>query len=365
MKDCRSLVAVVACLIFSLTGAAGAWAYDAATYPHAGAGMIQFSVRPLKGDLSSLGPVILMQASSSDSREFYEIQIIRGDVLVLRDFAPCVRWANRTAYDLKQDGVYTFTLSWNGPSTKFAINGQEIKGHNFLVNSSYGQHPPFLRFSGEDDFQTSEVTVSSGTDIGVAGEDQERAGSLQCPHLGKLLEEGPQEQYKGVLLSGFPGQEGLDKVKGYIDMLPDVVASGIKRIIFVGDGQKMNGVQGLTISQDTFFLKNGYQPSTFFHEAAHTLDFKNNWGLSAAWGERFMREELRQRPAMRSVLGHLDATSPSEQLAQFAGIAYEFYVQNKTLAELSASFGPQTRDQLEFLLDHGFLTRDVFERLTR
>ena len=365
MKSLRTLIAGLVFLAPLWWGPLDARSSDAGVVPQSGAGMIEFTVRPLKADPSDVDHVVLMQASSSDGREFYEIQIVGSDVLVLRDFGPCVRSANRAPHDLKQSGLYTFLLSWNGASTKFAINGREIKGFDLLVNSDYHQHAPFITFGAAESFQTSGIRVSSRSDISPDPADRSLVEQIQCPRLGQLLDAKPQEQYRGVLLYGFPGQPERGRAMGYIDLLPDAVANGIKRIIFVDAAERMGGAQGLTTSRDTFFLRKGYEAGTFFHEATHTLDIQHNAGFSAAWGEKFLRDEARQVAGRRSILGALDSSSASEQLAQFSGMVYEFYLKNKTFADLETVFGPQTKAQLDFLLGNGFITREVYERLAR
>ncbi|MBF0522718.1 MAG: hypothetical protein HQL24_06650 [Candidatus Omnitrophica bacterium] len=346
--------------------------YDATHYPHADLGTIDFIVKPLKANFSDSNNFVLFQASSSDGKEFYEIQIIGDDVLVFRDFGQCLRSMNRGPHDFKQGGVYKLTLTWNGPSTKFFINDGEMKGFNLVVNGDSYQHSPFVKFGESDNFEISDVNISSESNMSVASADQDFADHHQCPQLAKLLDEKAQEEYKGISLFGFPDQESRDQVKSYIDLLPEAVAGSLKRIIFVDEGQRLGSAQGLTTSEDTFFLRQGYEPSTFFHESTHVYDIRHNENSSKEWGEKFLQKEdhlnfaaastdLNHRSG--SILGNLDGSSPSEQLAQFTGIVYDFYLKNKTSADLIAAFGPQAKEQLDFLLSNGFITRKIYDQL--
>ena len=312
------------------------------------------------------GNCVLFQASSSNGKEFYEIQIIGADVLVLRDFGQCIRSANRAPHTFTQGGFYKLTLTWNGESTKFYINGREIKGFNLMMAEDFYMHRPFIQFDESDNFAVSDIAISPRSDISVEPADRDFVKNCRCPHLSQLLDEKPQEVYNGVSLYGFLNQQARGQVKAYIDLLPAPVAGSIKRIIFVDEGQRLSGAQGLTTSQDTFFLKKGFEPSTFFHEATHIYDLSNKGIFSKEWGSNLMRKEDRPNFAAAStdvnrkntsVLSHMDWSTASEQIAIFVGSVYDFYLKNKTLSELkTAAFGPRVKEQLDYLLDKGFIT---------
>ena len=281
---------------------------------------------------------MLFQAGSSDGIAFYEIQIIGSDLLILRDFGQCTRSVNRTPHNFKRGESSRLVLTWNGPSTRFFINDREIKGFNLLVNNDSRAYRPVVNVGETDGFDISDIRISSNSDIAVDPADREFVKNFQCPHLEKLAEGNSQEEYKGISLHNFPDQSARDKIKSYIDLLPGSMAGFIKHIILADAAQGMNGIQGLTKSQDTFYLRTGSEPITFFHEAAHIYDINSNEMKSKQWAEQFMRDKsginfdaASYDPDRRntSVLSMHDGSAAPEQLADFVGHVYEFYLNNR------------------------------------
>jgi len=328
----------------------------------AGMGAIEFTVTPLKENPSDYKHEMLFQGGSSDGSEYYEFQVVGSDLLVLRDFGQCVRSANRSLHDFRRGERYRIALSWNGPSTRLSINGREIKGFNLLARSDARKYAAGMKAGNTDAFAVTNVAVFPRSDLAVDPADSQAAGDCHCPRLDKLLDMRPEEEYRGVGLHHFPDQVSLDRVKSFIDLLPVAMAGYLKHVIFVSEAEKMSGAQGLTVSRDTFYLKTGFEPSTFFHEAAHIADMRANWTLSGKWAGLFMKTARPERNS--SVLGNYDGSTAPEQLADFTGRAYGFYLK-KGPKNFIDWFGAEGRAELDFLLANGLVTGTVYDSLIR
>ncbi len=338
---------------------------------NAGQGTVEFTVKVLNPDFADGENLVLFQGSSVDGKEFYEIQMIGDDLLALRDFTPCVRSVVRAPHDFKAGERYKLILSWNGATTRFFINDSEITGTNLLVNDDEERHVPFVKFNGADRLGISDIRITAHTSISPEAADRDFAEHCQCPQLNRLGEGKAQEEYKGIALFGFPDEASRSAVKGFIDILPAAMSGALKRVIFVDDAQRLLGYQGLTVSSDTFYLRKGFEADTFFHESAHTFDILHGENDSQAWKEKFFKKE--ERPAFAtgpvemdqkngSVLGMLDDTSPREQLAQFTGLLYGTYLKNKPAVSIAA-VDPLGKEKLDFLLEHGFITQEIHDKV--
>jgi hypothetical protein len=332
----------------------------ATQYPSSGEGTVELTVTPLV-QKQFYDNQVLFQASSSDGKEFYEIQVVGGDLLVIREFGKCIRSANRMAHDFKAGESYRLELAWNGPSTCFYINYKPFPSFNLLVSNDSFTRSQFLKAGGSADFAVSGLAINPESDIAINAQDRSFVNNCRCPQLAQMLDDRPQEEYRGVGLHHFPDQATRDRVKADIDILPPPVAACIKHIIFVDAADRMAGAQGLTTSGNTFYLRTGFSTETFFHEATHIWDINSNYVKSRDWGALFMKDSGRGNA---SVLSYLDGSTGQEQLAQFSGSVYDFYLANRHPAELAAKFGPRTQGQLEFLLQNGFITKDIYARLT-
>ena len=336
---------------------------DASHCPSSGLGTILFTVTPLKDDPSEYGHEMLFQAGSSDGTEFYEFQVVGTDLLVVRDFGQCIRSVNRSRHDFKPGQQYRLMLSWHGPTTRLFINDREIKGFNMLPRGDSAKYVQSGKAGDTDAFTVNNVAITPLNNIPIDPGDRVSAESFHCPQLSQLKDERPQEEYRGIYLHHFPDRQSRDTVKSYIDILPVSAIGYLKHIIFVDAAEQMTGAQGLTTSRDTFYVKAGSEPTTFFHEATHISDINANWALSKKWEDTFMRNDRPRRGT--SVMGSLDGSSAPEQLADFAGQAYGFYLTKRGSGSLKSAFGPDAGAKLDFLFYNGLVTRQVYDSLTR
>ena len=238
---------------------------------------------------------MLLQAGASDGSEYYEVQAIESELLVLRYFGKCIRSVVRVEHGFKQGKPSVLTLTWNNESTKFYINHRQSGSFNLLVRNEQHKFRPFITFGNTDNFTISDINVSSESDITVDSADQEFVKNCSCPDLAKLLHDKPAEVYRGISLYHFPDENSRRQAKIYIDLLPEGIVRAVKKIIFVDDPENLVGSQGVTTSKDTFYLSKTFSPSTFFHEAAHIYDINYNLEKSRKWRKEFMGHLVKNR----------------------------------------------------------------------
>jgi hypothetical protein len=207
------------------------------------------------------------------------------------------------------------------------------------------------------------VVITAHSQLSVDPADREAANNCHCPKLSQLLDDRAQEEYRGVALHHFSDQKALSLVKSYIALLPVPIAGYLKHIIFVEAADRLSGAQGLTTSPDTFYLKTGFEPDTFFHESTHISDMHNNWMQSKKWAQAFMGNDRLAKNT--SILGTFDGSNAQEQIADFTGRVYGFYLKNRPSGSFTAAFGQDGRAKLDFLLNNGLVTGAVYDSLTR
>lgn len=387
-------VAII-CLVFLYLWSTGAWAIsnflDIDTQPiSSGLGTIEFRVKLLKDISTDAHNHVLLLAVSSDGAEFYKVEIVEDALIVWRQFGGCLRAAFSAKYGFKTGEWHNLKLTWNRESTELYIDSRKINKLGLYSSQDLGKMLPCIRLGRDDSFEISDFSASAVSNVSVAAEDAQFVNNCQCPNLAQLIAEPPQEEYRGMALQHFPDQKSRDKIKSYIVLLPEDFARAIKHVVFVEDSRFPKGGEAGLAQFDTMslVLKGSYfdDPKVFFHEAAHLYDDKLgvNFGVpeeKSEWTaisgqtcyykgakmEEFAREfeETKQKNGFLAGQG---GQCPSEDLAIWAGAAYDYYLKNKSFSEMLDTSSPQysdkTRKKLDFLLRKGFINGKIYDKIT-
>jgi hypothetical protein len=351
---------------------------DGVGNPSARQGTIEFTVIPRRDDYPLQKDFLLLEAGTADGSEHFEVHVIAEDLLVVRDFAHCVRSADRTPHEFKKGVARRLAVTWNQETTKFFFDGKEVEGFNLMVVDKFGRYRPSVRVAAGGDFDIGELSVSERCSIPVNPEDRDYVRLHRCPDMRSLLEATTQEEFRGISLQSFPDQKSRDRIRGYIVLLPRDMAAAIKRVIFVGKsynpdsswkGMALQGTGTMLVQEASMGT-----PRTFFHEAAHLYDHAvstvRGVPISQAWKERFepdsARSDAKRTPVQgrgHSVLDQMDGSSAHEELADFVGLVYEIYLRQDPPGRDRFFESLDNSRRLEFVMEQGFIGRDVYTKL--
>lgn len=64
-----------------------------------------------------------------------------------------------------------------------------------------------------------------------------------------------------------------------------------------------------------------------------------------------------------SILVKYDSSTAVEQLAGFTGYSYEAYLEENLRRHFVSSHGEKTVEKLDFLLNEGFITKEIHDKL--
>ena len=355
-----------------------------------GSGTFEFRVKLLKNISQDPHNHVLLLGVSSDIAESFEIQIIQDKLIVHRKFGRCVLAAFVYPYDFKIGDWHSLKLAWNGESSKFYVDQLEVKKLGLYSSGDLPKMIPCIRLGMEDNFEIDHFQASASGDLPVDPADQAFVKNVVCTDLAQLVDESPQEEYRGIAFQHFPDQASRDKIKSYIDLLPAGFAKAIKHIVFVEDARFLKGGEGgyADPSSGSLVLKGSLydQPTVFFHEAAHLYDYKlkinfgvpdqqSEWatisGASCYFKGANMKEyyqDFQKTSTKNGFLGAQGGQCASEDLAIWVGAAYDNYLAGKTFADrLSPSipkYGPKNQKKLDFILKMGFISQEVYDKLT-
>ena len=373
-------------LCFLLLAPTPAWsdqvrpAVDAGIRPASGSGSIEFTARLRVDGTAARRNLLLFQVASADGAELYEIHIAAGDLLIVRDHAHCIRSAARTPHNFKTGGTYRLTLKWNGASTRFLVNGKKTDEFNLMLIDAFSRFRDVSTIDGGSDIEVSDIKVAAAAGIAEDPKDRNFVREHRCPEMASLLDSPQQEQFMGVSLHRFTDAKTREQIKRYIALLPAAVTGSIGHVVFVEKsynpdtawkGMALLGARTMLVQEVSLG-----SPSTFFHEAAHLYDYhasvREGNSKSSAWERKFMRTSrqggVEPRPSQtrgHSVLERMDGSSAEEEIAAFVGIVYGRYFQLEGSSRKNPFVTADDKAKVDFLLEQGFITRAIYDRINR
>lgn len=356
-----------------------------------GLGTIVFRFQLLKDVAADPHNHVLLLGSSADSTESLKIQIVQDKLIVHRRFRRCVLAAFVYAYNFRPGEWHDFKVTWNGESSKFFVDGQEVKQLGLFSSQDLPKLVPCIRLGIENNFKIEGFRSTAASDIRIDPADREFVKTVVCTDLKQLLQESPQEEYRGIALRNFPDSESRAKIKAYIDLLPDGFAGAVRNIVFVEDARFLKGGEGGfadSISGSLVLKGSLYQqPTVFFHEAAHLYDtkLKINFGVpdeksewAAISGARCyfkganMKEyydDFRKTGVENAFLAPQGGQCASEDMAIWVGTVYDYYLKGQSFADKlrpgNLGYSSKNIRKLDFILKKGFIRQDVYDRVTR
>lgn len=356
-----------------------------------GAGTMEFRFKLLKDIASDPHSHVLLLGVSADAGESFEIRIIQKDLIVHRRFARCVLASFVARNNFNVGEWHTFRLTWSGATSRFSIDGREVPKLGLFSSQDLPKMIPEVRLGVEENFRLDAFKATPGSDLRETEEDKEFVKNVVCTDLAGFLAEPAQENYRGVAFRGFSGRESREKIKRYVDILPEGFRAALKNIVYVDDKRFLKGgeggfadpISGSLVLKGSLFA----EPTVFFHEAAHLYDAKlginigtpdeqSDWarisGASCYFKGSDMKqyyEEFRKTGAKNGILGPQGGQCASEDLAVWVAAVYDRYLQDQTLAERlnpsSPQYSPKNIKKMDFILKKGFISQDVYDRVTR
>ncbi|MBF0489795.1 MAG: hypothetical protein HQL15_04150 [Candidatus Omnitrophica bacterium] len=357
---------------------------------HSRQGTIVFKVKMLKDMSMDRHTHSLILSTSSDGSEMYDIFIIQNTIVARRYFSGCLLSAFSKNYDFKLGEWHGVKITWNGASTKFYIDNQEVPRYSLSMSHDLAKTIPEIRFAKSDAYDTGDLLVLGSSEITVDSADRTFELNATCPRLDELLKESPQEDYKGIRLLHFPDQVIRDKIKSFIDLLPEDFAGSIKGVLYVEDSRAPKTGEGGEANADTMtiILKGSYagDPTVFFHEAAHIYDMKKHFAigvsddksewtaisgptcyLKAANVDEFSKE-FAEKHVQAGFLAPQGGECPFEDLAIWTGAAYDYYLKNQSMIDMLTPGNPKysvkNKQKLDFLLQKGFISQNIYNKVS-
>jgi hypothetical protein len=354
-------------------------------------GTIQFRVKLLNDISADPHNHVLLLGVSSDTAEEYKVEIIQDELIVHRRFGRCVLTSFVYRYPFRPGEWHTLKLTWNGATSRFYADGNEVKKLGLYSSQDLPKMVPGIRLGVEKNFRIEEFRSSGESDVRADPADGEFVKSVVCTDLPQLLGVPPQEEYRGIAFRNFPDRASRDKIKAYVDLLPADFAGAIKNIVVVEDARFLKGGQGGFADPVTrsLVLKGSLydQPSVFFHEAAHLYDGKlgiasgvpdekSEWAAisgascyyKGAKAEEFYKDFLKTG-TQNGILGPQGGQCAPEDLAIWVGAVYERYLEHKTLAERLKPGGKKYSEKnirkMDFILKKGFITQKIYDAVSR
>jgi hypothetical protein len=357
---------------------------------HSGAGTIEFRIKLLKDISRDPHNHALLLGNSYEKTECLEIEIIEGEIIARRHFHQCLLAVFSARHEFAVGEWHDLVFSWNQASTKFYIDGREIKRYGLVSSDDLPGFYPCIRLGHEENFVIKDFHVSGNSVIYEDTQDREYVKNSSCPHLNELLNETPQEKYRGIQLHHFPDQKSRDLIKSYIALLPEDFARAVQHVIFVDKKRASGrGEGGLADSQSmAIMLEEKYysDPVVFFHEAAHLYDAKQSISIGvpdekSEWAaisgvscyyhgadmQGFAEDFLRDQEKNAFLAGQ-GGQCAFEDLAIWVGAVYEHYIKHTTFSDMldpaNAHYNAKVRRKLDFLLKKGFFSQEIYDKVT-
>ncbi|MDP3970104.1 MAG: LamG-like jellyroll fold domain-containing protein [bacterium] len=377
-------------------------------------GTIELWVNPASDVIENSNTHGLMSAWTHNGINRWGITVYQNQLIVYRDFAPCIRSINRIDYTFETGQWYKLTMSWRGPLTTFYINNEEVgtfenESRNiYKTGGSYDHADDGTLKVGDDLFVSDNLRVSKESTLPVQKINYDEIDNIECPNFVGMLDENIDEEYENIKLHNFPSQETRNVIKGYIDDLPNSyfdngsATQDIQHIVLVDDsqyevgqrtGDNTGSIANFAFYGRAMYLKESYfdtvaeledQQKNFFHEAGHAhiysqgLNYsgpfsgstRTEWGkisgLSTYAGECTNPDTFILEDGFLTAHG---STMPDEDLAEWAGIVMDMYQKDSTFAvylnPAKPKYSNKFQQKIDFLLEKKFITQKIYDAVTR
>ena len=320
-------------------------------------GSIEFDIGLKTASVSFLKPQTIMRGTSSDGTERFELKVIGNDLVVIRDARPCLRLSARVQNAIAPGSLQRVGLRWNGASASVTVGG---RGEAALEPSGVDELPRFGSMAlslGSADVTAGSAIFNRLPPLVESAVDRRFAEQNKCFNPAALASAPVEDAHRGIGLRGVADGAQRQQLARWIDaMTPEMLAT-VKSISVTNDGAQT--WRGLSIpgSLRAMLLRSAsvVDPSVFFHEGAHLLDGSRGWRDSQDWASRFMGLSPGSGSFSPGAVGHLDASAPGEQLANFVGRAREESL-GLSKAWMCAS-DSSCRAKLAFLAERGYVTK--------
>ncbi|MBI2638686.1 hypothetical protein HYW83_03795 [Candidatus Peregrinibacteria bacterium] len=338
----------------------------------------------------------LFTAWSEDGMNNWDIEVYRRQLIVSREYSPCIRSILTAGYNFKKDTWYKLTLTWRGQVTNFFINDAKIGDFKNEPRNVYLGRGEAV-YVGDDVFVTDSLRIKTSSRIPVSALSISTTEEIQCPEFIELLEKNVQEEYKGIQLHNFSDEETREKIKEFINVLPDTYQTEIKHIVVVEDAQYelvySKNVFANFMAGGAMYLKKSFfdtaekieaSSKTFFHEAGHGHIYAHNLGYGGPRGNP-KRKEWADISGIQAYVGECStptdfvledgflsaygSTMPDEDLAEWVGFTIDMYRKGATFSSLlnkkSKKYSPKYQKKLDFLLAKGFISQTIYDNVTK
>lgn len=320
-----------------------------------GEGSLEFRMSARTGAISFLKPQTILRATSSDGSERFEAKITGSDLIVIRDTRPCLRLSARVQNAIVQGVAQDVSLRWHGASAAVRVGS---RGEQALEPAGIDDLPRFVPMApalGSSDVDVAGAVLNRMPVLAESPADRQFKQQAKCFNPGAYAASPAQDAYRGIDLRGLTTAGQRDQLARWIAAMTPEMASVVRSVSVTSDGAQT--WQGLSVSgsQGAMLLRPQAvaEARVFFHEGAHLLDGSHGWSDSQDWGTRFMGLPPGARSFSPGAVGHMDASAPGEQLADFVGRARE---EGLGLAKSwICAHDASCQAKLSFLAERGYL----------
>lgn len=299
---------------------------------------------------------IIFSGVTSDGAERVEIQVAGNDLLAVREMKPCLRQSVRLQDAFRSGVPHRIALRWNRASARLSLDGHD-EPLAFSVADRLAQFAPGRISSGSPSVDVRHLSTLASTSMPESPADRRFLDQTKCFDPMDVSSSGPvTEVHRGIELRNFKvAPAALEAVRRWIDASTPEMLSTLSTIALTDSGTQT--WRGLSIlHRKTIYLRPGIATESriYFHEIGHLLDGKHGWRDSHDWGVRFMRLPESTSNFAPGVLGHMDQTSPGEQLVEAVGLA-KTEALGLSPAHMCAR-EENCADKMKFLADRNYLT---------
>jgi hypothetical protein len=298
---------------------------------------------------------IIFSGIAPDGAERIEIQVAGNDLLAVREMKPCLRQSARLQDAFRSGAPHRIALRWNRASSTISVDGHD-EPLSFSVADRLPQFAPGRIVSGSQSVDVRDLSSRASASLPESAADRRFLDQAKCFDPMDVSSSDPVTAvHHGIELRNFKDYpEALESVRRWIDASSPEMLSTVSTIALTESGTQT--WRGLSVPHKrAMYLRPGIATESriYFHEMGHLLDSKHGWRDSHDWGVRFMRLSESTPNFAPGVLGHMDQTSPGEQLVEAFGLA-------KTEA-LGLSPGrmcvreENCAEKMKFLADRGYL----------
>ena len=320
----------------------------------AGSGSIEFVATVKSKSISFLKPQTVLRGTSGDGSERFEAKVSGTDLIVIRDVRPCLRLSARVQNAMKDGAPQKISLRWNGASASVSVGGRPEEPLDPSLTDELPRFAPIAFVVGSQDVEVRYLELDHMPLLSESSADRRFAEQSKCFNPA-VVKSAAQESYRGLELRGISDADQLVQAKRWIDGMTPAMLAVVKRVTVSSEGAQTWRGQALVGSLGSILLRPEALagPNVFFHEGAHLLDAAHGWRDSKDWGTLFMGLPPGSRSFSSGAVGHMDASAPGEQLAEFVGRTHEEtlgYASSKICSHESAC-----SEKMDFLAARGYI----------